>query len=89
MNGGLERPACPVCRATFRGSGTCTRCGASLEPLMSIAVRAWRLREQAREALRNLDFTKARAYATAAQQLQATPAGYSLEQAATVCELME
>lgn len=89
MNLSPERPACPVCRATFRGSASCPRCGAALEALMSIAVRAWRLRQQAREALRNLDFATARQHAAAAQQLQSTPAGHSLQQVAAACELME
>ena len=42
---------CPVCQARFRGSRLCSRCGADLGPLMIVAVRAWRLREEARDAL--------------------------------------
>jgi hypothetical protein len=42
---------CPVCQARFRGARTCSRCGADLEPLMRLAVKAWQLRQAARQAL--------------------------------------
>lgn len=42
---------CPVCQARFRGSRICSRCGADLEPLMVLTVKAWQLRQAARQAL--------------------------------------
>jgi len=70
--------ACPVCRAGFRGATVCTRCGADLAPLMSLAVRAWRARESAREALAAEDWPSARDLAGQAQRLHDTPAGRAL-----------
>jgi len=69
---------CPVCQARFRGSRQCSRCGADLEPLMRLAVRAWRLREEARSALARGDLAEARRLAEAAQALHGTPRGASL-----------
>jgi len=68
-------PGCPVCQARFRGSSQCSRCGADLLPLMTLAAHAWRLREAARQALRQGDCSAALASARAAQQLQATEEG--------------
>jgi hypothetical protein len=70
---------CPVCHARFRGSRLCSRCGADLGPLMILAVRAWRLREEARDALTRGDLAEARRLASAAQALHRTPRGASLE----------
>ncbi len=69
---------CPVCQARFRGVKICSRCGADLEPLMRIAVIAWRLRIQAREALANGDLARARKLAAEAEKHQRTPAGAAL-----------
>ena len=69
---------CPVCRAGFRGTAECPRCGADLTDLMSLAVRAWRLREAAREALAAEDWVSARELAGGAQRLHDTPAGRAL-----------
>jgi hypothetical protein len=70
--------ACPVCRAGFRGCAVCPRCGADLTALMSLAVRAWRCREKARERLAEEDWARARALAAEAQRLQDTAAGRAL-----------
>lgn len=69
---------CPVCRAGFRGTATCPRCGADLTALMSLLARAWRLREAARDALTHEDWDTALRLAAEAQQLHATPAGRAL-----------
>jgi hypothetical protein len=70
---------CPVCRARFRGTRECSRCGADLTVLMTLAVSAWRLRQEARQALGDGDFARAAGLAGAAQQISATPGGKALE----------
>ena len=69
---------CPVCRAGFRETAVCPRCGAELTVLMSLAVRAWRSRESARDALATQDWVSAHNLATDAQRLHDTPAGRAL-----------
>jgi predicted amidophosphoribosyltransferase len=69
---------CPVCRAAFRGSVECPRCGADLGPLMSLATRAWRLRQSARRYMAAGDLAAARASAAAAKRLHHTGAGRAL-----------
>jgi hypothetical protein len=69
---------CPVCGARFRGSSTCTRCGADLAPLMALLVESRRLREEARESLSAGRAREAAALARAALDLHATPAGAAL-----------
>jgi len=64
---------CPVCRARFRGSAACSRCGADLEPLMRLAVRGLRLRLAARRALLAGDPLGAREILNRARQVHATP----------------
>jgi hypothetical protein len=51
---------------------------------MSMAVRAWRSRESAREALAAEDWVAARELASQAQRLHDTPAGRALL-AVTLC----
>ena len=75
---------CPVCQAGFRGTAVCPRCGADLTDLMSLAVRAWRSRESAREALAAQDWASARELASGAQRMHDTPAGRALR-AVTLC----
>ncbi|MBI2931076.1 MAG: hypothetical protein HYY16_05450 [Planctomycetes bacterium] len=70
--------SCPVCRARFRQSRECPRCGADLGPLMTLAVAGHDLRRRAREALRAGDVERGRALAEAAQRLHSTPAGRRL-----------
>lgn len=66
---------CPVCRARFRGSRVCSRCGADLTALMLLAGRAWHLRESARRALQACDAERAREAASLAETTHHTRAG--------------
>jgi hypothetical protein len=66
---------CPVCRARFRGTRVCSRCGADLTPLMLLAARAWHLRDRARRALRDSDVEGALRAASGAEESQHTRAG--------------
>jgi hypothetical protein len=74
---GIEN-RCPVCQARFRGSRICSRCGADLEPLMRLTVRAWQLRQAARRALDAGDFERALELAIEAQSTQRTDSGEAL-----------
>ena len=74
---------CPVCQARFRGSTECSRCGADLGPIMTLAAASWRLREAARQAIAEGDPAHARALAAQAQKLCRTPAGAELEMLAS------
>ena len=74
-----SRSRCPVCRASFRGTRQCSRCGADLAPVMALSAKAYFLREAAREATRSGDFTRGRELVQKAQGLQATDAGRKLE----------
>jgi len=69
---------CPVCGARFRGSRICSRCGADLAPLMLLTVKAWQLRQAARQALDAGDVRLALALATEAQGTQNTDSGEAL-----------
>jgi hypothetical protein len=69
---------CPVCQARFRGSHICSRCGADLEPLMVLTVKAWRLRQAARQALDAGDVGQAMSLAIEAQSTQYTDSGEAL-----------
>lgn len=71
-------PRCPVCRAAFRGTAECSRCGADLTPLIALIVRACALRRTARQALREGRDDAAHTLADAAQQCCATRAGRQL-----------
>jgi predicted amidophosphoribosyltransferase len=69
---------CPVCQARFRGARVCSRCGANLEPIMRLALQAWRLREAARRAVLRGAFGQALLLARAAEQVCSTRRGESL-----------
>ena len=69
---------CPVCQARFRGVRICSRCGADLEPLMLLAVKAWQLRQAARQALDAGDVEVALGLAMEAQAVQDTESGEAL-----------
>lgn len=69
---------CPTCRAPWRGVSACARCGTELAPLMSVAARAWQLREAARVALAAGRGPDACDLASAALRLHATPRGRRL-----------
>jgi hypothetical protein len=73
---------CPVCRARFRGARECSRCGADLTIIMTLAAAAWRMRKAARQALIEGDTDRARTLASQSEAICRTPAGRSL---CTVC----
>ena len=73
-----EAGRCPVCQARFRGASLCSRCGADLQPLMLLALKAWRLREAARRAINAGDFGGGLDLASQAQDAHRTAAGESL-----------
>ena len=70
---------CPVCRARFRGTAACSRCGADLTLIMQLEAEAWRLRQAARGAFRAGDASAAQSLAARAQRIRRTPAGRRLE----------
>lgn len=70
---------CPVCRASFRGAIVCSRCGADLTVVMTLAASAWRMRQAARQALAAGELARTRDLASRAQQICHTPAGKKLE----------
>ena len=69
---------CPVCRARFRGTRQCSRCGADLTGIMVLSARAQRCRANARKSLYALNFEKAHELAAAAQKEHATEMGRKL-----------
>jgi len=69
---------CPVCRAKFRGTRQCSRCGADLTGIMILVARSQRYRENARKSLYALNFGKAHKLAAAAQKEQTTEMGRRL-----------
>jgi len=73
-----EALSCPACRARFRGTRECSRCGANLDTLMALAAEAYTLRQAARRALRARDVAEARDLAERAQCLCAGPKGRRL-----------
>jgi hypothetical protein len=73
-----ESPKCPVCQARFRGSGTCSRCGADLESLMLLIAKAYQLREDARMTLQTGDYERAHRLASEAQVTCSTQKGDDL-----------
>lgn len=73
-----ESPKCPVCQARFRGSGTCSRCGAALDSLMLLIAKAYQLREDARRALQAGDCERAQKLALEAQATCSTQKGEDL-----------
>ena len=76
INGSSSR--CPVCRAKFRGTRQCSRCGADLTGLMVLSARAQHYRAGARKSLFALEFGKAHEFAAAAQKEHATETGRKL-----------
>lgn len=69
---------CPVCRAAFRGSRECSRCGADLGRLMQVWVEACIARRHAARALLRGEYEAARDHAATAQRLFGTPRGRKL-----------
>ena len=76
INGSSSR--CPVCRAKFRGTRQCSRCGADLTGLMILSASAQHCRANARKSLHALEFEKAYEFAAAAQRKHATETGRKL-----------
>jgi hypothetical protein len=74
---------CPVCRARFRGSVICSRCGANLEPLMILLAKAYRLRNLASQALGRGNYQDAERFATEAQAICYTRKGRDLQRFST------
>jgi hypothetical protein len=70
---------CPVCQARFRGSIECSRCGADLGTILSLAASAWRMRAAARAAIAEGEVARAHALAARAQEICRTQAGRDLE----------
>jgi predicted amidophosphoribosyltransferase len=65
---------CPTCRATWRQTTLCSRCGTDLTTLMQVVHRAWELREAARQFIcAGTQPAEAVRLARAACQLHATP----------------
>lgn len=75
----MQKLRCPVCRAKFRGTRLCSRCGADLAPLMTLVERARRAREAARQAVSTDEPEAAVEAATQAQTWHATDRGMKLE----------
>ncbi len=70
---------CPTCRAPWRQTALCSRCGTDLSTLMQIVVRAWELREAARQRVcEGTQLAEAVRLARAACQLHATPQAQQL-----------
>ena len=69
---------CPVCRAKFRGTRECSRCGADLSGVMMLSAGAQLYRAVARKSIYALNFEKAREFAAAAQKEHATETGRRL-----------
>ena len=73
-----EPSICPVCRAKFRSTRQCSRCGADLAGIMVLSSRAQLYRENARKSLYTLNFENAHKLAARAQEAHATEAGRRL-----------
>ena len=69
----VETLHCPVCRARFRRQRLCSRCGADLSTLMTLAAEAFLLRQAGRKALCNGDLEHALELARRSQELAQTP----------------
>jgi hypothetical protein len=69
---------CPVCRAKFRGTRECSRCGADLSDIMMLSARAQLYRADARKSIYALNFEKGRELSAAAQKEHATETGRRL-----------
>ncbi len=79
MTDDRSRLRCPICRARFRGTRQCSRCGADLARLMKLAVGAWHARQVAWRAWLAGERQRAASWAAKAQQLCVTSAGDRLE----------
>jgi hypothetical protein len=73
-----ESSRCPVCRAKFRGTRECSRCGADLSGIMMLSAGAQLHRADVRKSIYALNFEKARDLAARAQKEHATETGRRL-----------
>ena len=71
-------PGCPACGAGFRGTATCSRCGADLGVVMGLALAAFLIRARARRRLLEGDLEGAGALAQESERLDRSPAGEAL-----------
>ena len=78
-----EIPRCPVCRAHFRATQSCSRCGADLGPVMTLIAQSYTLRQKARAACFAKDYARANRLIEEAQTLHATPRGCRLHRLTT------
>ncbi len=78
MMGREKMLRCPVCNAGFRSTRICSRCGADLFVLMTLASLSQRCRANAGKAILSNDFNKAREHVAEAQKLHATEKGKRL-----------
>jgi hypothetical protein len=69
---------CPACGASFRGTATCSRCGADLSVVMGLAMAAFHFRARARRLLVEGDLEGAAALARESERLDRSPAGDAL-----------
>jgi len=69
---------CPVCKAKFRGTRKCSRCGADLSAIMRLCTIAKQNRENCRTAILSNDFEKAYDLAQKAQGMHNTNPGKKL-----------
>ena len=82
-NSDASSVVCPVCQARFRGSETCSRCGADLSPLLLLSAHAFRLRQKARALLLQGDFRQAFTCVEEAERIRATAQGRLLRAVCT------
>lgn len=71
-------PACPTCRAPWRETAECPRCGSDLAPLMQVAAAAFRHHRAAIAALATGNDRDALNHALEAMSLQRTESGGDL-----------
>jgi hypothetical protein len=81
-------PQCPVCKARFREQRKCSRCGADLSRLMLVVARAYQLRSQAGQALREARYRTAYELASQAQNLHHTALGQKMMLVARVLDMV-
>ena len=81
-------PQCPVCKARFRAQRQCSRCGADLSRLMLVVARAYQLRCQAGQALREARYRTAYELGAEAQNLHHTALGQKMMLVARVLDMV-
>ena len=79
---------CPVCRARFRGTTDCSRCGADLSPLMRLAGRAWLARQRAIHSLLSGEPHLAAELASEAASIKSSYENHALVTLTKTCSLL-